>query len=152
MCINFIWFLSNFPWQFNRVAIYQFKFEPLPFITNLAILMSFYSVTKFSILSSLNVMNRFTLEQSWDLLEKMGSKIKLHDYLQKKKKKIIFLVGTLISKIVVFKGQKIYTWSQRRQRTYYKRLFNAACGLDASLGIFLLKWKGRNHYGQWRLI
>ena len=31
--------------------------------------MSFYSVTKFSILSQLNVINRFTLEQSWGLLE-----------------------------------------------------------------------------------
>ena len=31
--------------------------------------MSFYSVTKFSILSPLNVMNRFTLQQRWNLLE-----------------------------------------------------------------------------------
>ena len=33
-------------------------------------LMSFHSVTKFSMLSPLNVlMNRFTLEQRWDFLE-----------------------------------------------------------------------------------
>ena len=38
------------------LAIYRFKFEPS------AILMSFYSVTKFNILSLLKVMNRFTLD------------------------------------------------------------------------------------------
>ena len=42
----------------------------LPAITNLVILMSFfYSVKKFRILSPLNAMNRFMLEQHWNLME-----------------------------------------------------------------------------------
>ena len=46
-------------------AIYRSKFEP-SLMSNLAILMY---VTKFSILSPLNVMNRFTLGQHWNLWE-----------------------------------------------------------------------------------
>ena len=38
-------------------------------ILNLAKFISFYSVTKISMLSPLNVMNRFTVEQRWHLLE-----------------------------------------------------------------------------------
>ena len=41
-----------------ETAIYWFKFEPSS-ISNLAIPMSLYSVTKFSILFALNVINRF---------------------------------------------------------------------------------------------
>ena len=36
---------------------------------NMAIIKPLFSVTKFGILSLLKVMNRFTLEQLWDLLE-----------------------------------------------------------------------------------
>ena len=47
---------------------YRIKFEPLD-ISNLTILVSFYSVTKINIISALNVMNRFTFEQHCDLFD-----------------------------------------------------------------------------------
>ena len=56
--------VSTFVWETSLLegykgwARYGFKFEP-SFISNLAILMSFYFVSKFSMLSSLIVMNRF---------------------------------------------------------------------------------------------
>ena len=52
---------------FFTSATVRMKFEPSS-ISNLAILMSFYFITKFSILSLLHVMNRFTLEQLWNSL------------------------------------------------------------------------------------
>ena len=47
-------------------VIYWFKFEPSVISV---ILVTFYSVTKFSILSPLKVMYRFMLMQRWDLLD-----------------------------------------------------------------------------------
>ena len=53
--------------------------------------MSFYSLTKFSILSPLNLRNQITLEQHWGLLEGFFSKTKkIGRKLQKLQKKITF--------------------------------------------------------------
>ena len=59
--------------------------------------------------------------------------------LQKKKKlyfrkKLIYIVmGTLISKINLFRTQKTHTWCYRNYCTHYERLFGAPCRAEASL-------------------
>ena len=51
---------------------YTYRMVHLSINLNLAMHMSFYSVTKFSILSPLNIMNRFQIDQRWDLMEIYG--------------------------------------------------------------------------------
>ena len=61
---------------YNEWTIYRFRIW-------FTILMSFCSVTKFSILSPLNVLNRFMHEQGWYLLDTFVPKtisLKLHEY------------------------------------------------------------------------
>ena len=90
--------------------------------------MSFYSITKFSILS------RFDLRFSNVAIYRANEK--LHDDLIFAKKSyfrikpIFILMGTLITKIAVFGAQKVHMWFYRSQ---CDRLFGTACGAEASL-------------------
>ena len=52
----------------SRYRFYRFKFEP-SVISNMAILMASYSVSKFDIFSPPNLKHRFMVEQLWDLLK-----------------------------------------------------------------------------------
>ena len=54
------------------------------------------------IFSPLNVMNRFTLKQHWDLLKEMSQQL------------TNILVSTLMSKITAFGAQKFHMWSDVR--------------------------------------
>ena len=67
---NFIPFIVKADTGFLCIGwhIYRFKLEP-PGISDLAILMLFYSVTQFSVLSPLKARIRCTLKQRWDLLK-----------------------------------------------------------------------------------
>ena len=97
------------------------------------ILMLFYSVTKFSIFSLLNVMNQFMIEQLWDLIE-------IYCQSKEKKIKLIFIfVGTLISKIGVFGAQKSHTSSYRSHGPHDEWLVCADCAAEASLAVISLK-------------
>ena len=115
-----------------RWASYQFKFKP-PVISNLALLMLFYSATEFSILCSLNVLNRFTPTIDRVNLPKKNISFR--------KELIFLLVGTLISKSGIFRAHKIHTWSYRSQCSHYDWLFVAALGAKAQLANIYLKMK-----------
>ena len=98
-------------------SIWRLIFEPTV-ISNAAILMSFYSTTKFRILSPLNLINRFKFEQCWNLLA--WAKAKLHHDVDLAKKFIFSCEHHFHSKITVFGFQKTHTWSYRTQRKHYK--------------------------------
>ena len=80
--------------------------------------MSFYSVTKFSILSPL---------KAWATLGFIGPtrNCRMLSILPKKKNQII--VWSSLS------SQKTHTWSYRSQCIHYELLFSAACGVEVSL-------------------
>ena len=78
--------------------------------------LSYYSVGKFSIFSSLNVINWFPLEQRCDLLRQRDNRKKLSFWMNL----IFILVGVLISKIAVLGNQKKNGWSYRSQWTHYE--------------------------------
>ena len=86
---------------------------------------SFYSITKFSVLPPLNVINRFQIEQCWNLLRQRETARWCKKKISSPRMKLIFtLVAMLISKFVIFGAQKGHTWSYRSKQYDFYRICN----------------------------
>ena len=103
-------------------------------MANLITLMAFHSITKFSILYSLSVMNQYAT------LGFIGPTT----FLPKKNR----LFGrSSFSSIAVL---ETHTWYYRTQYSHYEWLLGAACGVIIGPYKYLWKWGRLYHYGQWR--
>ena len=116
--------------------------------------MSFNSITKFKILSPLNVINRLTLEQREDSLDPRET-ARLLRFCPKKKsflrmKLIFMLVGILISKIakLPYLGLRKLTRGLTEANTPFTSNDCLVRLVEQRLHQknFLLKWKRCNHY------